>query len=500
MEFVSVLDKKLHPGEEEAGMPSFFVDLNLDRILERIQGLTTVSVKKYFYCFPGDKAGEAYRRAIYKDVKKEAVHKLLLAFEGLVEMQKRAGEKKKSVTVGIQRGAWHMLEVAAYCEAYSRLYEGLVEAPLASEGLLSLREYLKNYLFSHEFLEMQEKALKLKGELQGFRVKLVYENDQIFVSEEALPGSYESFLQKALGEHRAEFKSPFSALGNLEELEQEIALKFAKRHGRHFEEVRSFYHKYQAYEDETLVRFGEEINFYLSYWAFQRNMEMQGFAFAAPTVEEEKDMSARGLYDLALACNHRNAPERVISNEFYLASGESFIVLTGPNQGGKTTFARSLGQLIYFTKMGLDVPAEGANVHYFPELLTHFSVEESVESGRGKLMDELVRLKPMMSGEQSGAFVIINELFTTAANYDACIMGKKVLEHFIFRGSRGIYVTHLRELTKAHESVVSMRAMMDEKKVQNFKICRQEADESVCAINQVNKYRLTYEQLKERLG
>lgn len=500
MEFTSILDKKLYSAEEEMGIPPFFVDLNLDRILNQIQGMTPAKIKKYYYRFPADKAGEDYRRAVYGDVKKPAVYEALCRFTALAGKAAEAGEKKAAVSIGMQRGAWHLLEVAAYCEAYGSLYEGLAEAPLESEGLLSLKGYLKTYLSTDSFQEMQKKAFALRDQLLDFRMKLVYENEQIFVSEEELSGSYDSFLENALGAHGAEIKSPFSIGGNLDDLEQELVLKFAGKHGQHFEEVRSFYHTYQEYGDEILLRFGEEIHFYLSFLTFQRKMEGQGFGFTAPSTVGEKDMSAGGLYDLALACNHINTPEKVISNDFYLGQGESFIVLTGPNQGGKTTFARSLGQLVYFTKMGLDVPADRANVHAFPELLTHFSVEESVETGRGKLMDELVRLKPMMSGEGRGAFVIINELFTTAANYDACLMGQKVLEHFISQGCRGIYVTHLKELTEAHGSIVSMRAMLDERQKQSFQICRREADESVCAINQVNKYRLNYEQLKERLG
>lgn len=173
-------------------------------------------------------------------------------------------------------------------------------------------------------------------------------------------------------------------------------------------------------------------------------------------------------------------------------------MLTGPNQGGKTTFARSLGQLVYFTKMGLDIPARAASVPYYKKILTHFSVEESVESGRGKLMDELMRLKPMMGDEQAGEFVVINELFTTAANYDACIMGKKVLEHFINKNCKGIYVTHLNELSKACSSVVSLRAAVDENLIPTYIIQRSEATELAGANRQVEKYRLTYRQIKER--
>lgn len=183
-------------------------------------------------------------------------------------------------------------------------------------------------------------------------------------------------------------------------------------------------------------------------------------------------MYAHGLYDLALAC----AGHKVVSNEMEFGWEERFYVLTGPNQGGKTTYARSLGQLVYFAKMGLDVPAVSAGVYRFTDILTHFSVEESIETGRGKLKEELTRLAPMMafqsggntrhengcseslygenfrgerthgenvccegfggensSGRPGKAFVIMNELFTTAANYDACIMGERVLKHFLTR-------------------------------------------------------------------
>ena len=126
-------------------------------------------------------------------------------------------------------------------------------------------------------------------------------------------------------------------------------------------------------------------------------MEKAGFAFAEPEVRLSGRMEAEGLYDLALALMSIGRGGKVVPNDFYLDPSEQFFVLTGPNQGGKTTFARSLGQLVFFTKLGLDVPAKSATVLYFSRILTHFSVEESVETGRGKLMDELVRLAPMMA-------------------------------------------------------------------------------------------------------
>ncbi len=499
MGFVSILDNKHNPHKEE-GTPRFIYDLNLDQVIEQIQGLSLVSVKQYYQYLPIDKADEDYRRAVYMDVKKSEVNQLLEAFVKRMEVRLQAAVKKNEVNIGMQRAAWMIQEIAAYCDAFTMLYEGLDKAMLESEGFMALRDLLRDYTSSDAYVMMQHKASELRKRLQGFRVKLVYEQDYLVVEEGEVAGTYEQFLQDTVGGHRQEMKSPFAHTPEIDSLEKEIIQRFSKKHPDFFKEMRDFYHAYESYENEVLIQFSEEISYYLAYHRFQKSMEIKGFSFVTPTVDEVKDMSAMGLYDLALAGNSIRTGKSVISNDMNYCRDESFLIVTGPNQGGKTTFARSLGQLLYLTKMGLDVPATAANVHSFSGILTHFSVEESVETGRGKLMEELVRLKPMMDEHYQNAFVIINELFTTAANYDACIMGKKVLEHFIEQGCRGIYVTHLKELTKAHGSVVSMRAMMDEQKKQNFKICRHEADDSVCALNQVNKYQLTYEQLKERLA
>ncbi len=498
MEFVSILDNRKTP-QTDVIYPVFFEDLNLNQVIEHIQELSAVPVKKYYYCLPEDYECENYRRAVYSDVKQEEVNRLLVSFVEKMQERKAALENKNAVRIDIQRFAWHILEVFAYCEGCVDLYEGLKDISLQSKGLQAFRDTLQAHVLSEVFVSMQKGAMELKEKLQSIRVKLVCENDQIYVTEENVQGTYQNFLMKALGVQNVYMNSPFAQTKDLTSLEEEIIQRITGKNSDVLKGAKQFYQNYKEYENEVILRFADEIPFYLSYYVFQKKMELLGFAFATPTVDEKKDMGALGLYDLALACASLNTGKSVVGNDVRFGNEERFLVVTGPNQGGKTTFARSLGQLVYLSKMGLDVPATAANVHNFSGILTHFSVEESVETGRGKLMDELVRLKPMMQEECQNAFVIINELFTTAANYDACIMGKKVLEHFIGQDCVGIYVTHLRELTEAHESVVSMRAMVDEQNVQNFKILRHEAGDCVCALNQVNKYHLTYEQLKERL-
>lgn len=250
----------------------------------------------------------------------------------------------------------------------------------------------------------------------------------------------------------------------------------------------------------------------LSYAEFTADSEKTG-----DVLEEgrntENHMELNGAYDLALLLKQGSKEKPVVCNDAYYAGEERFLVITGPNQGGKTTFARSLGQIVYLAKMGFPAPCAHARMPYFSGLLSHFSVEESLETGRGKLKEELIRLAPMMSGERGKSFVILNELFTTAATYDAYIMGKRVMAHFIKRGYFGVYVTHIQELADEKEKenteeelragrIVSMAACVDEKDshIRTYRIVRRAPEGVGYAYALVEKYHLTYPELKERLS
>ena len=537
--FFSILDLK-EKSEEDEIRPAFYTDLNLDRVIDRIRQDWGQDVSSFYRYLPANAAGEDYRRDVFADIKQPGCYESLCTFLEGMKAREEALVKKEAVRMELQKAFWHIREAAYYCDALRQLLEALAKVTLHSEGMLTLIAFLREYLDSEEFVGMQEAVEHLQAEAGAFRLVLTYENDRITVAQGEAAGTYEQFLARCCSvqeQAKRMDESPFGVSANLSELEGEILKIFQKQNPGFFKNVMEFYKKYEMYAQENLLRFSTEISFYLSFYCFEQRMKEEGFAFAEPQqvlgqalehismpvreIAKDVIMYAEGVYDLALACAVGRERE-IVSNDVVCRKGEQFFVLTGPNQGGKTTFARSLGQMVYFAKMGLDVPARLAFLPRFTEILTHFSVEESVETGRGKLKEELARLAPMMESvsevypanpgydmsqtaqlvqEQNPcAFVIINELFTTAANYDACIMGKRVLEFFLGQGCMGIYVTHLKELAEAHPGIVSLRAMVDEAGRQTFRIARGEAADSASAVNQVRKYRLTYEALKERLS
>lgn len=496
MEMFSLLNK--HDNNEvQTEKPVFFLDLNIDQIIDKISEDWIEDIRELYYTLPADQETEDYRRAIFEEVKREGILPVLMEFLELMRQRAACMERKEKVEDADQKHVWHIQEAGYYVDALEMLRNKLGEYSFQSEGMKGLMECLTRCVSDTEYRAFREEVLELRNKLSGFRILLTYEKDRFAVSEGTGKGAYTDFLSECFPEHNKTFKSPFLSFPETSDLEWEAIRIFKKGHKDFFYGAEKFYRNHKEYAHEEILLLQKETAYYAAYLRFMLKMQEQGFEFCTPSVSGDR-LSATGLYDLALALASLENGKAIVSNDVDLWKEESFFVLTGPNQGGKTTFARSLGQLVYFSKMGLDVPAREALVPYNKKILTHFSVEESAETGRGKLMDELMRLQPMMGDEQAGAFVVINELFTTAANYDACIMGKKVLEYFIDKNCTGIYVTHLNELSKACPSVVSLRAAVDENLTPTYIIGRNEAKELVGANRQVEKYGLTYRQIKER--
>lgn len=522
--FISILDPR-KSSDQEIQRPIFYQDLNIDQIIDRICLIWGENVSSFYYYFPAGEACGDYRREVLADVKRHGVYEALWDFTEKMKARREVFVKKEEVPHRLQKAVWHIRETDDYCRAFMELYEALRAVPFQSEGMRAFARYLGQYLGREEFCAMQREAAGLLKEMDAFRLVLTYENDRFFVAEGEARGEYDAFLEKCFPGQDKRMESPFETVPELVELERELLKVFQKKSPDFFDRAEDFYEKYEIYAEDILLRFASEIRYYLSFYCFERKMTELGFRFCVPDMLRRqtpgegdgpesrqpggrqdgesagpgKRMYARGLYDLALACANSGRAEDIVSNDMEYREEECFFVLTGPNQGGKTTFARSLGQMVYLAKMGLDVPAECAALYYFPDLLTHFSVEESVETGRGKLMDELVRLVPVMSASGRGNFVVINELFTTAANYDACIMGKRVLEHLLGQDCMGIYVTHLAELGEERPGVASLRAMLDGQGERSFKIERSRAADHASAESQACRFGLTYAQLKERL-
>ncbi len=183
----------------------------------------------------------------------------------------------------------------------------------------------------------------------------------------------------------------------MNDVEANIAELVARLFPETFDALRRYRAQNADFLDPVLRAFDREVQFYLGYLDHVKACKAAGLAFCLPEVSDnDKEISCEAGFDLALARKLVREGQPIVTNDFRLAGAERVLVVSGPNQGGKTTFARMFGQLHYLASLGLPVPGKAARLYLCDRLFTHFEREEDMASHSGKLQDDLVRIHQIL--------------------------------------------------------------------------------------------------------
>jgi len=156
-------------------------------------------------------------------------------------------------------------------------------------------------------------------------------------------------------------------------------------------------------------------------------------------------LRCRGLYDPCLALQMRRA---VVGNAVE-ADGRSAVIVTGANQGGKSSFLRSTGLAQLMMQCGMFVAAESYEGELCAGLVTHFKREEDVELERGKLDEELARLSAIVDHLTPDTTVLLNESFAATNEREGSEIARQVVSALLEGGVKVFFVTHLHAFARA---------------------------------------------------
>lgn len=519
MEFQSILFGSEQP-ELLRETPDFFHDLQLDYLLEQIlvqvKGYET---ERYFYNFPGTMELISYRQQVGKDMDSEELCTIIRSFCRKLQESRKVYNLSLDSKGEVKSATYHLQAATLYWEALKSLEQDLQEVSLVSDGMKAFALFVEKELAEQReqgFEAALAKANRFFSEL-SFQLSIDQGKLTVVENEEEIkksgikekkepPKNYFEELNRLLGQEESPqlvmtdiFPDPLET----SYLESVLIGLLKKSKPQVFAEIRGFKEKFPEFYSKVLLRFEEEIQFYLCFQKFKVRTEGMGYPMCQPEVSEKKKFSGREVYDLALVWKQSEQNYTVVSNNFSLKEAPSFFVVTGPNQGGKTTFARSMGQAVYFTLMGLSANAEVFSMPMLQGISTHFEAEETLQSNSGKLKEEINRLIPMMSRIQNRRhFVILNELFTTATTHDALLMGRKVMDSFLERECYGIYVTHIQELAEETENIISLVAQLEpgEETKRTYRMLPMKAQGYGYSDALVKKFHLEYEDIVRRLS
>ncbi|HWP48738.1 MAG TPA: hypothetical protein VNM22_16400 [Candidatus Limnocylindrales bacterium] len=509
MTFRSILFEKTEGGvkKETPEAPVFFVDLNLDQVIEVITARKEeYNLKPFFYTSLKDMDTIKYRQEVMRDLENETLVEKIESFAQKMRAMRRCLALVDKLYYKYHKEGWFLEAVNIYCDAVNGLTHDLSLADLKSRGFLAFREYLMNYAKSDRFTLLLAETKKLKADLATVKYCLLikgnsvrvrkYESEMDYSAE--VEKTFEKFKQGVVKDYRV--KLPIGS--SMNHVEAQILDLVARLYPEIFLNLDDFCAKNGHFVDETIAVFDREIQFYIAYLEYLETFKRAGLKFCYPQVSNTcKEVYNYEGFDLALAYKLINENSSVVCNDFYLKDPERILVVTGPNQGGKTTFARTFGQLHYLASLGCPVPGREAQLFLFDSLFTHFEKEENIQNLRGKLEDDLIRIYHILDQATSNSILIMNEIFTSTTLRDGVFLSKKIMEKIIQLDLLCVWVTFLDELASFNEKTVSMVSTVvpENPALRTYKIVRGPADGLAYAIAIADKYRLTYNRLMERL-
>jgi DNA mismatch repair ATPase MutS len=149
-----------------------------------------------------------------------------------------------------------------------------------------------------------------------------------------------------------------------------------------------------------------------------------------------------GLYDVCLALH---TGEQVVGNDVD-ADGRRLVMITGANQGGKSTFLRSDGLAQLMMQCGMFVAAESFRSGVCQSVFTHYKREEDATMESGKLDEELSRMSGIAGAMTSGSLLLCNESFASTNEREGSEIARQIVRASVESGIAVFYVTHLFDL------------------------------------------------------
>jgi len=161
--------------------------------------------------------------------------------------------------------------------------------------------------------------------------------------------------------------------------------------------------------------------------------------FPVPAKAGERTYSAHSLYNICLALTVR---QRVVGNDVE-AKGKDLWIITGANQGGKSTFLKAIGVAQLMMQCGMFVPAEALTAHTCRGLFTHFRRQEDASMRSGKFDEELNRMSIIADAVQQNSMLLLNESFAATNEREGSEIARQVIRGMVEHGVKVLFVTHL---------------------------------------------------------
>ena len=186
-----------------------------------------------------------------------------------------------------------------------------------------------------------------------------------------------------------------------------------------------------------------ELGFYMGCLNLGNVLDAKGqrVCYPQPAPVTERRHTFAGLYDICLSLRLQTA---IVPNGID-ADGADLVVITGANEGGKSTFLRSIGLAQMMMQAGMTVGAETFQANVCESQFAHYKREEDASMTSGKFDEELVRMNEIADHVRPNSIVLFNESFASTNEREGSEVARQIVLALLERHVKVFFVTHMYE-------------------------------------------------------
>ena len=201
----------------------------------------------------------------------------------------------------------------------------------------------------------------------------------------------------------------------------------------------------------------QELAFYLGAARVQRHWADKGFPVTNPKLVDarQRRVAVSGAFNTSLIASAGR--DRVVANDIHSDRDRNIFIITGPNNGGKTTYIRQVGQMYWLAHVGMGIPAEHAELSLTDALFTSFTAEDNTAEGTGLYLTELKRISrftrpgPGHPRMTPYSVILFDEFANGTDHQESLKRTQTILDHLSQKGVTAYFTTHKHEIAELVE-------------------------------------------------
>ena len=149
--------------------------------------------------------------------------------------------------------------------------------------------------------------------------------------------------------------------------------------------------------------------------------------------------------------------EQFIPNDSFLNNGsDRFLIITGPNMAGKSTYMRQVAIITYMAQLGSFVPADSAKISIVDRIFTRIGASDDLAMGQSTFMVEMQELSNILENATKNSLVILDEIGRGTSTYDGLAIAWATVEYIADLekvGAKTLFATHYHELIELEKKI-----------------------------------------------